>query len=116
VGSWSVGNEMAGFDIEIADLAADELRGIRAFDRQRILDEIHSQLENQPTLVTRNRKRLDGVVPGFEHVPPIWELRVGEFRVFYDVDESTSVVAIRAVRRKQPGQKTEDVIHENDNG
>jgi mRNA-degrading endonuclease RelE of RelBE toxin-antitoxin system len=106
---------MADFDIEIADLAADELREIRVFDRRRILDGIHSQLQNQPTLVTRNRKRLDGVAPSFEHVPPIWELRVGEFRIFYDVDESRTIVAIRAVRRKQVGQTTEDVIRENDN-
>jgi mRNA-degrading endonuclease RelE of RelBE toxin-antitoxin system len=22
----------------------------------------------------------------FEHVPPVWELRAGKFRLFYDVD------------------------------
>ena len=105
---------MAGFDIEITALAVDGLRGIRPFERRRILEEMHKQLESQPTLITRNRKRLDGAIPDFEHVPPIWELRVGEFRVFYDVDEAARSVAIRAVRRKQQRQTTGDIIHERD--
>ena len=106
---------MPAFESEIADLAAEELRAIRLFDRRRILEQIHSQLETQPAIATRNRKRLDGAIPDFEHVPPIWELRVGEFRVFYDVDELAGFVAIRAVRRKLQRQTTEDVIHERDN-
>ncbi len=103
---------MPAFDIQIADLAAKELKDIRAFDRRRIVEEIDNQLTHQPTQATRNRKRLDSAVPDFEYVPPIWELRVGEFRVFYDVDESAQIVVVRAVRRKEPEQTTEDVIHE----
>ena len=105
---------MAKFKIEIADLAAEELKGIRAFDRRRVVEEIGRQLEDQPTQVTKNRKRLDSAVPDFEHVAPIWELRIGEFRVFYDVDESAQIVFVRAVRRKPQDQTTEDVIHERD--
>jgi mRNA-degrading endonuclease RelE of RelBE toxin-antitoxin system len=106
---------MPAFDIEITDLAADELRGIRLYDRRRIVEEIQSQLEDQPTLITKNRKLLEGAVPDFEHVAPIWELRVSEFRVFYDVDEFARVVFVRAVRRKRQVQTTEDLIHERDN-
>ncbi len=104
------------FEIRIVDLAADELRNIRAFDRRRISEEVHNQLGHQPTLVTRNRKRLDTAVPDFEHLAPIWQLRVGEFRVFYDVDESSQIVTIRAIRKKRQGQTTEDIIHEGDDG
>lgn len=100
------------FKIEIADLAVEELNRIRAFDRRRIVEEIDRQLQDQPTQVTKNRKRLDSAVPDFEHVAPIWELRVGEFRVFYDVDESAQIVFVRAVRPKRQDQTTEDVIHE----
>jgi len=50
------------------------------------------------------------VEPGFEHVPPLWELRVGEYRVFYDVDEQANKVFVRAVRKKTPKQTTAEVI------
>src|SRR5205807_8696396 len=41
----------------------------------------------------------------------IRELRVGEYRVFYDVSPSDeSVVYVRSVRRKQRGTKTEDIL------
>lgn len=103
---------MPAFDIQITDLATEELKDIRAFDRRRIVEEIDNQLTYEPTQATRNRKRLDAAVPDFEYVPPIWELRVGEFRVFYDVDEPALVVVVRAVRRKGPEQTMEGIIRE----
>ena len=42
----------------------------------------------------------------------LWELRVGEYRVFYDVDEDQQAVYVWAVRRKGQDQTTEEVIHE----
>jgi mRNA-degrading endonuclease RelE of RelBE toxin-antitoxin system len=102
-------------EIEIADLAIEELRSIRTADRRRIVDQIHQQLEYQPAVPTRNRKCLVGAVPDFEYVPPLWELRVGKYRVFYDVDEVDEVVHVRAVRVKGKGQTTKDIIHEEDN-
>jgi mRNA-degrading endonuclease RelE of RelBE toxin-antitoxin system len=100
------------YEVRLSDLAAEHLKGTRVFDRRRIVDEIYLQLEAQPTVSTRNRKRLDTSVPDFEHIPPIWELRVGDYRVFYDVDERQQIVNVRAVRRKVAGQTTEDIIHE----
>ena len=49
---------------------------------------------------SRNRKELTALVPPWEHVPPVWELRVDEYRVFYDVDPGARLVVVRAVRRK----------------
>jgi len=43
-------------------------------------------------------------------VVPIWELRVGEFRVFYDVDEEAQTVFVRAVRHKPPHKTTEEIL------
>jgi len=43
-------------------------------------------------------------------VDPIWELRLGEYRVFYDVDEAKSSVTIRAIRHKPPHKRTEEVL------
>lgn len=97
------------YQIELTELAVAELKAIRIFDRQRIVNELKRQLVHQPSVPTRNRKTLKAVSPGFEHVPPIWQLRVGDFRVFYDVDEGKQTVYVRAVRLKEAHQTTEDV-------
>ena len=49
------------------------------------------------------------LVPPFEHVPPIWQLRIGDHRAFYDVDDAKRVVLVRAVRRKPPQATTEEI-------
>jgi mRNA-degrading endonuclease RelE of RelBE toxin-antitoxin system len=98
--------------IVLGGSAGNELRSIRPYDQRRIVDELNKQLQHQPTSPSRNRKRLDGIMPSFEHVPPLWELRVGEYRVFYDVEEANNRVVIRALRKKERGQTTEDLIHE----
>ena len=38
------------------------------------------------------------------------ELRVGQYRVFYDVDEGKRVVYIRAIRRKPHGKTTKEIL------
>ena len=53
---------------------------------------------------------LIGLIPPWEHVEPVWELRVGEYRVFYDVDEAESMAIIRAIRRKPAHMTTEDIL------
>ena len=53
---------------------------------------------------------LDNLIPPWQTVAPIWELRVGEYRVFYDVSPTESVVDVRAVRRKRRGTKTEEIL------
>jgi mRNA-degrading endonuclease RelE of RelBE toxin-antitoxin system len=92
------------FIIKIVPSALKELDDIRAFERRRIVDAIEQQLTHEPTATTRNRKELPDLQPSFDCEPPIWELRVGDYRVFYDVGED--VVFIRAVRMKPPHQTT----------
>ena len=53
---------------------------------------------------------LVGLVPPWEHEPPIWELRVGEYRAFYDVDEGESNVFVRPIRHKPPHKRTEEIL------
>ncbi len=43
-------------------------------------------------------------MPPWDEVRQVWQLRVGDFRVFYDVDEERREVVVRAIRRK--GSKT----------
>ena len=79
--------------------AARELRALRAHDRARVLDAIERHLIEAPLMLTRSKKVLDLGEEGFVH-----QLRVGDFRVFYDVDETERVVIVMHVRRK--GRKT----------
>jgi hypothetical protein len=51
---------------------------------------------------------LTALVPPWEHVPPVWQLRVGDHRVFYDVAAEARLVVVRAVRRK--GRSTTEEI------
>lgn len=75
----------------------------------RILDQIEEQLTVQPTQKTRNKKLLPGLKPPWDQELPVWELRVGEYRVFYDVDDADRVVTVRAIRRKPPHATTEEI-------
>ncbi len=98
------------FTIEYAEGVAEDLASIRPFDRSRLLDSIEEQLTHQPTAEARNKKILVGLTPPWDHEPPVWELRVGQYRVFYDVDETERRVAVRAVRRKRPDNTTEEIL------
>lgn len=98
------------YQIEYVEGVADDLADLRAYERAHILDGIEEQLKYEPTRQTRNKKILVGLVPPWEHVEPVWELRIGEYRVFYDVDEETSTVTIRAIRHKPPHKTTEEIL------
>ena len=98
------------FEILFAEEVADDLAGLEAGERTKILDRIEVQLKYEPTRRTRNRKILIGLVPPWEHVEPVWELRVGHHRVFYDVTESECTVTIRAIRHKPPHKTTEEIL------
>lgn len=98
------------FSIQITDIAYDELRTIKSFYRRQIVDAIDEQLAHEPTTETKNRKILMGIRPDFEHEPPVWELRVGQYRVYYDINEEAKAVLVRAVRQKPPHKTTEQIV------
>ena len=83
------------FEIEFTPEAVDDLRTFRKTDQQKMLAAIVDQLSHQATEETRNRKRLR------PNDLCEWELRVGDCRVFYDVDEENMVVKIEAIGYKQ---------------
>ena len=101
---------MCVFEIRFAEGVEEDLRNIRIYYRNQILDAIEEQLAREPETRTRNRKLLENLIPPWQTVAPIWELRVGDYRVFYDVSAAESVVYVRAVRRKPRGTKTEDIL------
>lgn len=92
------------FSIRFARGAAGDLETLDAHSRARIVRAIAERLRSQPTIPTRHRKELIGLVPPWEHVRPVWELRVGDHRVFYDVDADERTVIVRAIRHK--GRRT----------
>jgi len=98
------------FEIRFAEGVEEDLRNIRIYYRNQILDAIEEQLAREPETRTKNRKLLENLIPPWQAVAPIWELRVGDYRVFYDVSAAESVVYVRAVRRKPRGTKTEDIL------
>lgn len=70
------------YAIEYATGIADDLADLRAFDRATLLDRIEEQLFHEPATETRHKTMVVGLEPPWEHEKPIWQLRVGEFRVF----------------------------------
>jgi len=92
------------FEIRFAEGALEDLEALSRFQRGRLLDAIEGQLSTAPASPSRNRKELAGLIPPWDQVRPVWELRIGEYRVFYDVDAEGNVVIVQAIRRK--GRKT----------
>jgi mRNA-degrading endonuclease RelE of RelBE toxin-antitoxin system len=88
----------------------EDLKNVRPFHRNRILDQIEESLTHQPTAPGRNRKLLVNLLPPWEATSLVWELRSGDYRVFYDVDADSLTVNIRAIRKKPRGKTTEDIL------
>lgn len=96
--------------IRFAEGVLGDLKALRASDRRRIMEGIQRKLPHEPTRQTKHVKRLEKLLPPFEHVPPIWQLRIGDFRVFYDVNDAEGMVLVRAIRRKPAHMTTEGVL------
>ncbi len=113
------------YDIRWDVGAQDDMKRLRlrAYEVRQIVDAVDEQLAFAPD---RGSKRKKIIRPGeslpFEHLEPVWQLRVGEYRVFYDVAEYQrhaadtqrravdGVVSIRAVRYKPAHKTTRDVL------
>jgi mRNA-degrading endonuclease RelE of RelBE toxin-antitoxin system len=97
------------FAIRFVEEAVAEIAGLRAAERKRLFEAIEMKLAYEPAEANRGKKILSGLVAPWEQVRPVWQLRVGDLRVFYDVDEAGRVVIVRAVRRKER-KRTEEIL------
>ena len=86
---------MATYQISFTPGALKDLEWFRKNEQNQIRDGIYDNLEEEPTVETRHRKRLR------PNDTAEWELRIGKFRVFYDVDEVVHIVAIEAIAEKK---------------
>jgi mRNA-degrading endonuclease RelE of RelBE toxin-antitoxin system len=70
------------YQIVLAEQAVEDFRRLSARDRSTIREALERHLRDQPAKESRSGiKRLRGIVR------PQYRLRVGDFRVFYDVVE-----------------------------
>jgi len=74
------------FRIEFAEITREHMRLFSANKRTKLLDVIARQLSHEPERETKKRLRLrpNPLAP--------WELRIAEFRVFYEVDRDHALV------------------------
>jgi mRNA-degrading endonuclease RelE of RelBE toxin-antitoxin system len=85
---------MAKYKIELTEDAKLDLSFFNVHERQIIVEGLKIHLSYEPLTVTKNRNRLrdNPIAP--------WELRLGQYRVFYAVIEET-VVVVAAVGYKR---------------
>lgn len=83
------------YNIEFMPDAQEHLGRLTARQQAILLDKIQEQLHHQPAEETKQRKKL--------RPNPLasWELKVREFRVFFDIDEQEQTVFIIAIGRKR---------------
>ena len=86
---------MDAYDIEYTDEAFDDLGWFKKHEQREVLDGINQNLQHEPEKLTRNR------FPMRPNQTADWELRIGRFRVFYDVDQAARLVLIVAIGRKE---------------
>lgn len=79
------------YQLEFTPEALEDLKWFRKFDQEEFADGIEDQLSYEPTTKTRNRKELR------PNDVAAWELRLGKFRVFYNVEQETLTVSIEAI-------------------
>ena len=82
------------FGVKFTPQALEHLRAYRKAEQKAIAGAIKRQLPHEPLVQTRNRKPLR------DNPLSRWELRVGDHRVFYDVDTSDQVVEVKAIGHK----------------
>ena len=86
---------MPSYTLDMTEDANEDLSYYRAFERKLITDEMAIQLVDHPDVETNHRRRLRN--------NPIarWELKVGKFRVFYEIDADEAFVTIVSVGHKE---------------
>ena len=86
------------FRIVVRPRAAAQIRGLRRGDAVAILDAIETHLRREPDRVSRSRiKRLRG------RQTATYRLRVGDYRVFYDIAED-EVVVIAVLHKRETAE------------
>ena len=84
------------YQIEFAESVREHFRSLKASERTLVLEAIEEQLLYEPLKETQNRKPLrpNPLAP--------WELRIGELRVFYEINsDEPQIIRILAIGKKE---------------
>jgi mRNA-degrading endonuclease RelE of RelBE toxin-antitoxin system len=79
------------FEIRYSQAALEHLKLLLKREQVTITDTVDRQLTESADVETRNRKRM--------RANPLasWELKIGNFRVYYDIEEAELTVVIIAI-------------------
>lgn len=83
------------YDIDYTQDALEDLQWFRKHEQNMIVNGIEQQLRHEPTVETRNRKRMR-----LNEIAE-WELRISDFRVLYTVDVQVRIVEIQRIGAKR---------------
>ena len=83
------------YSVRFTPAAVSDLDRLPVFARRRVLGEVRRQLVTDPVTFTRRKKIIVG------ETDLVRQLRVGDYRVFYDVLVDEAVVLVWGVRRKE---------------
>ena len=88
---------MSAYQIILKRSAVIDMDRLRTYDATQVADAIQEHLSHQPTRESRSRiKRLRGIDN------PDYRLRVGDYRVFYTVDDvGRQVQVLRVMHKRQ---------------
>jgi mRNA-degrading endonuclease RelE of RelBE toxin-antitoxin system len=87
---------MMEFEIEVTEEAERDLDEIRPYYRQQVLDGLEVYLRHAPTQESQTRIKRLRLLDS-----PAYRLRLGDFRVFYDMDEVLAAVTVLRVLSKE---------------
>ena len=79
------------FNIKFTDSAIEDLQVFAKFEQKQIVSAIESALSVDAAAETDDRQRLN------PNGPAEWAIRLGQVRVFYDVDIDNRMVKIEAI-------------------
>ena len=83
------------FELRFVDGALKDLEFLKRFEQRYVTGMIEQHLSSEPMTPTRRRKPLR------PNELASWELRLGVFRVFYEVDPQDMIVWIKAIGWKE---------------
>jgi len=86
------------YEIEFTPEALQDLKAFRKFEQQKIISGIDTQLKYEPIVETHNRFQMR------QNDVAEWELRIGKYRVFYNVENVIQIVSIEVIGLKVGNQ------------
>ncbi|MBX9705413.1 MAG: type II toxin-antitoxin system RelE/ParE family toxin [Gammaproteobacteria bacterium] len=97
--AWRNWRKNLGWAIKVTKVAFKQLEKINKFSQKRILNFLHSKLEN-----TADPRMLGKALTG--HSIGIWRYRVGDYRIICDIqDKTVTILVVTVGHRKEVYRK-----------